>query len=258
MRGAPTLPFPSSRRSSAGTSSPRRSSAPFHRVRYLVLLLAAIHCGCPAARQPIAPPPIEPGAGTNPRDLTPLERYQVLRGTADEVMALVENDTDAGDTFLREPSQPVTPGDPVIAHLTDRMLATVQAVEGVGIAAVQVGIGRRVVLVQRFDREGEPFEALLNPEFLDLSAESAPGWEGCLSIPAGHGEVERSTSVTVQYDTPDGRQLIETLDGFTAVILQHELDHLDGTLFIDRTITEPLMPKDDYREMRERERELSD
>jgi len=223
-------------------------------MRAVPLLLAVLLLGCPAARQPVPPPPVELGEGTDPSELTPLERYQVLRGTADEVMELVQNDTDAGDAFLREPSLPVTPGDPVVAHLTDRMLATVQHVEGVGIAAVQVGIGRRVVLVQRFDREGEPFQALLNPEFLDLSADTAPGWEGCLSIPAGHGQVERATSVTVQYDTPDGRQQVETVEGFTAVILQHELDHLDGVLFTDRTVTDPLLSKDEYRAMREQDK----
>jgi len=223
-------------------------------MRGCLLLLAALLIGCPAARQPVAPPPAEPTAGPDLRDLTPLERYQVLRGTADQVMELVQNDTDAGDAFLREASLPVTPGDPLVAHLTDRMLATVKQVEGVGIAAVQVGIGRRVVLVQRFDREGEPFQALLNPELLDLSAETALGWEGCLSIPTGHGEVERSTSVTVQYDTPDGRRELETVDGFTAIILQHEIDHLDGVLFTDHTVTDPLLPKDEYRALREQER----
>ena len=145
----------------------------------------------------------------------------------------------------------VEAGDPTVAHLTDRMLATVEGVGGVGIAAPQVGIGRRLFLAQRLDLEGEPFQAFLNPHFLELDVQTAVGWEGCLSIPAGFGEVERPVSVTIEYDTPEGMREVEHVEGFTAVILQHEMDHLDGVLFIDRMASAELMPKDEYRAMRE-------
>ncbi len=230
-----------------------------HRLRLVLLLVSVVALtACPAARQATVTTPARSPIGAPADTLTPLERYTILRGTADEPFAMVENDGDAGDAFLRTPSQPVQPGDPVVSHLADRMAATLTREQGVGIAAAQVGIGRRVVLVERFDREGQPVQALLNPAFVDLSAETAVGWEGCLSIPAGFGEVERSTSVVVEYDTLDGAHEVETIEGFTAVILQHELDHLDGALFIDRTVTAPLMPKDEYRKMRDSEQEAAD
>jgi peptide deformylase len=229
------------------------------RLRLLPLAVALLATtACMATRHSGVAEPPPPPTVADPTALSPLERYTILRGTADEPFAMVENALAAGDAFLRVPSAPVRPGDPAISHLADRMAATVLREQGVGIAAPQVGIGRRVVIVQRFDLDGAPMQVLLNPAFVDLSAETALGWEGCLSIPAGFGEVERSTSGVVEYDTPEGIHEVEPVQGFTAVILQHEIDHLDGVLFIDRTATAPLMPKEEYRQMRAREQGTSE
>lgn len=119
--------------------------------------------------------------------------------------------------------------------LKKSMLATVKdpANEGVGIAAPQVGVLRRVVAVQRFDKVGEEFEIFLNPEIVGRSAEQKFGGEGCLSVPDLSGNVERSEWIVLRYHDEDYRLREDTIKGFTAVIFQHEVDHLDGRLFID-------------------------
>lgn len=128
--------------------------------------------------------------------------------------------------------------------LTKRMLKTVLNPEntGVGIAAPQVGILCKIVILQRFDLEGEPFKILVNPEIISLSQETKLGPEGCLSIPGYRGEVPRSTEVLIRYidgETFEKRE--EKICGFTAVIVQHETDHLFGKLYIDRINPETLV-----------------
>ena len=127
------------------------------------------------------------------------------------------------------------------AVLRRRMLATVQDPQntGVGIAAPQVGILRRMIAVQRFDKPGEPFEFYLNPEIVESSAETAPGREGCLSIPGLAGTVVRAQRIVLRYRDERFAEKTETIDGFTAVIFQHETDHLDGILYTDRTDETP-------------------
>ena len=99
----------------------------------------------------------------------------------------------------------------------------------------QVGILRRMIAVQRFDKPGEPFEFYLNPEIVESSAETAPGREGCLSIPGLAGTVVRAQRIVLRYRDERFAEKTETIDGFTAVIFQHETDHLDGILYTDRT-----------------------
>ena len=122
-------------------------------------------------------------------------------------------------------------------RLVERMLATVtdSTQDGVGIAGPQVGLKRRVVAVQRFDKAGEPFEVYPNIRVEYLSDEKQTGPEGCLSIPDIYGEVERSQTVVISYvDVRTLEPVRDTVSGFTAVIFQHETDHLDGILFTDR------------------------
>ena len=110
--------------------------------------------------------------------------------------------------------------------------------EGVGIAAPQVGIGRQVVAVQRFDKPEQPFEFYVNPRLTYLSDEKQKGWEGCLSVPNQRGEVLRSKQVVVTFNHPNTFELqCDTIEGFTAIIFQHEIDHLSGTLYIDKAET---------------------
>jgi len=191
-----------------------------------------------------------------PPEFAPTERLLSMRAPADARMEMVQNDTEAGDVFLRTKSLPARPGDPVVAHLINRMLATLKDEGGVGIAAPQVGVNRRVVLVKRLDREpDQPLEAYLNPGITEFSEETVVDWEGCLSIPAGFGKVRRAESIMVNYDTPAGEHKTEKVSGFTARIFQHEVDHLDGVLFIDRKEPGELVPEKEYREMRRKEKE---
>lgn len=121
------------------------------------------------------------------------------------------------------------------ATLRRRMLATVQDPEneGVGIAAPQVGVLRRMVAVQRFDKEGEPFEFFLNPEIVEYEGPTQLGSEGCLSVPEISDDVERWQRIRLRYRDEAFAECEEVIEGFTAVIFQHEIDHLDGVLFID-------------------------
>lgn len=122
-------------------------------------------------------------------------------------------------------------------RLADRMIATVtdSTQDGVGIAGPQVGLKRRLVAVQRFDKDGGPFEVYPNIRIEYMSDETQTGPEGCLSIPDIYGEVERSQTVVISYVDPYSFESVrDTVSGFTAVIFQHETDHLDGILFTDR------------------------
>lgn len=131
------------------------------------------------------------------------------------------------------------------ARLASKMVATVTSPEqdGVGLAAPQVGISRRMVAVQRFDKSSEPFEVYPNIRITDMRGEKLCGPEGCLSIPGRRGEVLRFMEIDIRYSIVDPktgvRDTCETVRGFTAVIFQHECDHLDGILYTDRLASEP-------------------
>ena len=123
-------------------------------------------------------------------------------------------------------------------RLSRLMLKTVThpSQDGVGIAAPQIGINRRVVAVQRFDKPGEPFEVYPNVRIIWASDSLAYGPEGCLSVPDRREEVLRSQEIVIEYALMQQPRwsVRDTVKGFTAVIFQHEIDHLDGTLYIDR------------------------
>ena len=116
------------------------------------------------------------------------------------------------------------------------MLHTVQHpdVGGVGIAAPQIGINKRIVGVQRFDKKGEPFEIYPNIHIDNYSGSKKTGREGCLSVPNKYGNVERNDTITICYiDKNTLKPIKETISGFTAVIFQHEVDHLEGIIYTD-------------------------
>lgn len=164
---------------------------------------------------------------------------KIIGSSGDGIMPLWTIDSPAEEELLRLEAQPLTQqmvASTEFATLKERMLATVcdPTNEGVGIAAPQVGISRRLVAVQRFDKEGEPFEFYINPEIIEFSQEKELGSEGCLSVPDMSGEVWRSTSIRLRYNRESDFALVEEdVEGFTAVIFQHETDHLNGTLYID-------------------------
>ena len=119
--------------------------------------------------------------------------------------------------------------------MAELMVATVThpSQDGVGIAGPQIGLNCRVVAVQRFDKEGEPFEFFLNPEIVEYEGPTQLGSEGCLSVPEISDDVERWQRIRLRYRDEAFAECEEVIEGFTAVIFQHEIDHLDGVLFID-------------------------
>ena len=156
------------------------------------------------------------------------------------VMRVLTVDNPEDSTLLRTSSRDFRVGDigsDVIHMLAERMIATVTSPEqdGVGIAGPQVGLLRRIVAVQRFDKEGEPFEVYPNIRIIREGGSQELGPEGCLSVPGKRGEVMRSREIEISYVSLETlRDTTETVSGFTAVIFQHECDHLDGILYIDK------------------------
>ena len=145
--------------------------------------------------------------------------------------------------ILRAVSEDFTPAElasPLLQTLLDKMLYTVQdpSQDGVGIAAPQVGISRRAICVQRFDKPGEPFEAYLNIRIDELTGDLVIGPEGCLSVPGLRGQVPRYPTIVISYVRPGApERMQETVEGLTAVIFQHECDHLDGILYTDKAVS---------------------
>lgn len=138
-----------------------------------------------------------------------------------------------GDPVLREKAVPVERVTEEIRALVADMFDTMYAEEGVGLAAPQVGVGGRVIVIDPRDEEIEPF-ALINPEIVDVSDEVARDEEGCLSIPGLKEIVERPATVRIEAIDIEGEPVSIDAAGLLARILQHEVDHLDGILFLDR------------------------
>jgi peptide deformylase len=138
-----------------------------------------------------------------------------------------------GDPVLRKKADPVAAITPELRRLIADMFDTMYAEEGVGLAAPQVGVSDRIIVVDPHDDETQPF-ALINPEILDASKETEKNEEGCLSIPGVRDMVERSMRVRVRGMTEQGEIKEFDAEGLVSRILQHEVDHLDGVLFFDR------------------------
>ena len=159
---------------------------------------------------------------------------------SDSVMYVFVVDDRADSLELREACRELSDEElqsELYASLAEKMLATVQSPQqgGVGIAAPQVGLNRRIVALQRFDKEGEPFEVYPNLFILEHVGDTVRGPEGCLSVPGRRGIVPRSEGVIVRWTDPQTLQTVtDTVHGFTAIIFQHETDHLDGILYTDR------------------------
>jgi len=147
-----------------------------------------------------------------------------------------------GHPVLRQQAAEVDPAQidhPNIQRLVDDMIETMTDYEGIGLAAPQVHTSIRLVVVgdpdtTEDDSEGIPLTVLFNPQFIAMSEESASGWEGCLSIPEVRGVVPRSVEVTVRGYDRLGASVEYSARDFFARVLQHEVDHLDGILFLDR------------------------
>ena len=136
--------------------------------------------------------------------------------------------------FLKQKSLPVEKVDDELRALMDDMLETMYAAPGIGLAAIQVGVPRRIIVMDISREEGvrEP-RYFVNPEILWASEETIPYEEGCLSVPEVYDEVERPVRVKLRYLNYDGVEIEEDAEGLYAVCIQHEMDHLEGVLFID-------------------------
>lgn len=129
-----------------------------------------------------------------------------------------------------------SPNNTVLNNFVKRLYATVRdsISMGVGIAAPQVGVLKNIIWVQRFDKENFPFEVYLNPKITSYSDKKQSVKEGCLSIPNRSDTLNsRSFNITIEYDTMQSEHKMETIEGFTSVIFQHEIDHLNGILYLD-------------------------
>jgi len=139
------------------------------------------------------------------------------------------------DPRLKLVSEPVTGGvDDALRALMDDMLETMYAAPGIGLAAIQIGVPKRVIVMD-LAREGEPPAPryFVNPEILWRADETAPYNEGCLSVPDIYDDVERPSRVRLRYLDYHGAEIEEEAEGLYAVCIQHEMDHLQGVLFID-------------------------
>ena len=138
------------------------------------------------------------------------------------------------DPRLKQVSAPVAAVDDELRALMDDMLETMYAAPGIGLAAIQIGVPKRVIVMDIAKAE-EPKAPryFVNPEILWASEETAPYEEGCLSVPEIYDEVERPARVKIRYLNYQGETVEEDAEGLFAVCIQHEMDHLDGVLFID-------------------------
>jgi peptide deformylase len=138
------------------------------------------------------------------------------------------------DPILKQVSKPVEAVDDDLRALMDDMLETMYAAPGIGLAAIQIGVPKRVIVMDlaRPEEDKQP-RFFVNPEILWASEETAPYEEGCLSVPEIYDEVERPAKVRLRYLNYAGEQIEEEAEGLFAVCIQHEMDHLNGVLFID-------------------------
>ncbi len=147
-----------------------------------------------------------------------------------------------GDPVLRKRAHKVNRFDADLATLVQDMAETMRHSNGVGLAAPQVGVTARVIVVETPLDEDEPASgrlyAVINPRIARASQEMVDGLEGCLSIPGYAGEVTRHAAVTVKGQSVQGRKIRFKAQGLTARSFQHEIDHLDGVLYIDK-LTSP-------------------
>ena len=140
----------------------------------------------------------------------------------------------APDPILKTKCTPVAAVDDDVRRLMDDMLETMYAAPGIGLAAPQVGVTKRVIVADVADKDSprDPI-VLANPEIVWESEEVSVHEEGCLSLPEMYAEVERPAAVTIRYLDRDGVQQELEADGLLATCLQHEIDHIDGVLFVD-------------------------
>jgi peptide deformylase len=160
----------------------------------------------------------------NAEDVTPMRVYKITN-KKDSLLLRTKSDYIKPD-----------PNNTILKTFVNRLHATVRdsMSMGVGIAAPQVGILKNIIWIQRFDKENLPFEVYLNPKITKYSNKTQSVKEGCLSIPNRSDMLNsRSATITIEYDTMNAEHKTEIIRDFTAVIFQHEIDHLSGILYLD-------------------------
>jgi peptide deformylase len=135
------------------------------------------------------------------------------------------------DPRLRQKAEPVSDVNDEIRTLVDDMFETMYAAPGIGLAAVQVNVLKRVITIDISEDKSQP-QCFINPEIVQSSGEEDME-EGCLSVPGIYEMVSRAEKITVRYLDRDGKAVELETDGLLAVCIQHEIDHLDGKLFVD-------------------------
>ena len=135
------------------------------------------------------------------------------------------------DPRLRNHARAVERVDDEVRRLLDDMLETMYAAPGIGLAAIQVNVAKRVITIDISEHGDQPL-CLINPEILELTG-SIETEEGCLSVPGYYEEVERAGHIKVRYLDRDGNEQESEFEGLLAVCVQHEMDHLEGKLFVD-------------------------
>ena len=146
-----------------------------------------------------------------------------------------------GNTILRETAKPIENiQSQEIQDLISDMITTLEDSGGVGLAAPQINQSKRIFIISSHANKKQPNSvemeptAIINPEIIEYSKEVEKGWEGCLSIPGLMGNVPRYKNITVRYQDKDGNKKEEKFTGFLARVFQHENDHLDGVVYLDR------------------------
>lgn len=164
------------------------------------------------------------------------ERDFILAADSTQMFKVIQTTEPEEFKILKAVSTDVNPKDKLLPVIAKRMFLAMRNPEnpGIGIAAPQVGVNRNLFWVQRFDKPGEPFEFYINPKIVWRSELLRKGMEGCLSIPEDRGDVYRNYTIRITYFDLKGNLKEEMVEGFTAVVFQHEADHLNGILFTDR------------------------
>ena len=166
---------------------------------------------------------------------TKSEISRITEGTIESALPIFQTSDSLQHRVLLDQSIDAKPRDKYTKILVNRMkLSLLSTGSGVGIAAPQVGINRNIIWAKRFDKDGKPLEYFINPKILWRSEALNLGPEGDLSIEVFRDYFYRSQGIQVEYFNLEGKKHTEIVEGFTAVILQHEIDHLSGILISDK------------------------
>ena len=137
--------------------------------------------------------------------------------------------------FLGEPTKPLENIDGKVQEMVDRMAATMYDAPGIGLAAIQVGWDKSLLIYDISPRdENRDLHVLINPKIVTKEGEIVSENEGCLSVPDFRADVKRAANITVEGHDREGKPVRMDAEGMLAIVLQHEIDHLNGTLFIER------------------------